>query len=408
MAQYFTDFRENAIASGTPAGWTARWTTTGVTRAIQSQATGHNGSGKQLRVTHSTTAQRFTSWDVIDADPNRETIAVTMLARVAVDGAGVNVFGGPGARGSGATGGENSLSAVFGSDSNGFEEFRLAKALNGTRTYTVANAGSPDDWEPTNYYWLTLTASGTTATLSVATVENPTVEIATAQITDAETGVGWAGVWTYGSLTDLQILAVGVGTGGDSAPRTPVAPTTSPTIGTITPSGTSASVPYTGLDLYATGVEYRIDGGAWVDAGVTNPISLSGLTESTEYDIELRAYNAAGPGPISTLATFTTTAGTLVKGATITLYNGSTLQANLTDLRVLWWDATAPDGTAPDYYSATESTDAAGLLSIDLDAVTALSVGDYGYLHVHKAGTLGNAYQDALVFAGAVQVQDIG
>lgn len=140
------------------------------------------------------------------------------------------------------------------------------------------------------------------------------------------------------------------------------------------------------------------------------PVTVTGLTASTPYYLHfVHTDAAANDSAVASSAQFTTDAETVVvKGATITLYNGATPQSSLTDLRVLWWDATAPDGTAPDYYSSTESTDAAGLLSIDIDAVTALSVGDYGYLHVHKAGTLGNQYRDAVVFSGAVQVQDIG
>lgn len=407
MAKYFTDFRENAIASGTPAGWTARYTTTGVTRAIAADSSGKNASGKHLRITHTATAMRGTSFNVLDTDPDRITFQIKALARLNKDLSAFSAYAGP-ARGSGAVGAENTIAAIFGENADGSQEFSLMNSVAGSRVYTAAPNGGSNSWLSTDFYWLTLTVSGTNATLSAAHVDTPETVIVTQSIANSVNEIGWIGFWHAASNADLIVLAVGVGTGADQAPSAPVAPTTAPTIGTITPSGTSASVPYTGVDLYATGVEYRIDGGAWVDGGATSPISVFGLTESTPYDIELRAYNAAGPGPVSTLATFTTTAGALVKGATITLYNGATPQANLTDLRVLWWDATAPDGTAPDYYSAAESTDAAGLLSVDINAVTALSVGDYGYLHVHKAGTLGNQYRDAVVFAGAVQVQDIG
>jgi len=413
MAQYFTDFRENAIASGTPAGWTARWSTSNFTRAIEADASGHNASGKRLALAGAVAAaMKGVSWNALDADADRATVQVRVLIRsFAQSDASANFYGGPYARGSGASSSENAVFGGMGTDSTGFDEdIRAAQAAAGSRTYVFGgNDAGPGAWVPAGYYWLTTTISGTTATTTIASVSEPETVLHTAVKSDLTvTAAGHVGFLIFSSLANFHILAFSVGTGADTATFAPVAPTTAPTIGTITPSGTTASVPYTGLDLYATGVEYRLNGGAWVDAGVTNPIELTGLTESTPYDIEVRAYNAAGPGPVSTLATFTTTAGTTVKGATITLYSGATPQANLTDLRVLWWDATAPDGMAPDYYSATESTDAAGLLSIDLDAVTTLSVGDYGYLHVHKAGTLGNQYRDALVFAGSVQVQDIG
>lgn len=407
MAQYFTDFRENAIASGTPAGWTARYTTTGVTRAIAADSSGKNASGKHLRITHSATAARGTSFNALDADPDRITFQIKILAKLGKDLAAYNAYGGP-ARGSGSIGAENAIAAVFGENADGSQEFSLLNSVAGSRVYTVAPNGGSNSWLSTNFYWLTLTVSGTNATLSAAHVDTPETVIVTQSITNSVNEIGWIGLWHFASNTDLTVLAVGVGTGADQAPSAPVAPTTAPTIGTITPSGTSASVPYTGLDPYATGVEYRIDGGAWVDGGATSPISVFGLTEATEYDIELRAYNAAGAGPISTLATFTTTSGLVVKGVSLTLYNGATAQASITGITALWWDATAPGATAADYYTATASTDASGVLALNIDAATALAVGDYGYLLLHRDGTLGNQYRDALEFAGAIQVQDIG
>lgn len=398
MAKFWEDWRTSTL-DAEPSGWTKLFVTAGTLYRVEADTSGHAPAGRRLLIDKSATdraAIRFDAVGTLESD-----VQVRLLVR-SVGGATAQ-YGGPAVRLSGAAGTETALYGSFATSG------RISNVqLNAGTSSVLGFGGSVGIYTTSGYYWLTITTSGSTVTTTIASVATPETIIDTATHTAAVVGAGGVGIFASWSTAVLHVLAVGVGTDGDVAPYAPLPPTTAPTIGTITPSGTTASVPYTDLDPYATGVEYRIDGGAWVDAGVTNPIGLAGLTESTEYDIELRAYNAAGPGPISTLATFTTTAGTVVKGATITLYNGSTPQASLTDLRVLWWDATAPDGTAPDYYSATESTDASGVLSIDLDAVTTLSVGDYGYLHVHKAGTLGNAYQDALVFAGAVQVQDIG
>lgn len=398
MAKFWEDWRTSTL-DAEPSGWTKLFVTAGTLYRVEADTSGHAPAGRRLLIDKSATDRAAIRFDAVGT--SEADVQVRLLVR-SVGGA-VAQYGGPAARLAGAAGTETALyGALTSSGQIGNVQ------LNAGASSVLGYGGSAGVYTSSGYYWLTITTSGGTVTTTIASVATPETIIDTATHTAAVVGAGGVGIFSSWSTAILHVLAVGVGTGGDVAPYAPLAPTTAPTIGTITTSGTTASVPYTGLDPYATGVEYRIDGGAWVDAGAASPISLAGLTESTEYDIELRAYNAAGPGPVSTLATFTTTAGTLVKGATITLYNGSTPHASLTDLRVLWWDATAPDGTAPDYYSATESTDAAGLLSIDLNAVTALSVGDYGYLHVHKAGTLGNAYQDALVFAGAVQVQDIG
>lgn len=102
------------------------------------------------------------------------------------------------------------------------------------------------------------------------------------------------------------------GTAGDDADLEPVAaggtpPTGTVTIGTITPSTTSASVPYTYSAGDATGFQYRLDGGTATSLGAS-PATISGLTASTIYSIEVRATNADGEGAWSAAANFTTSA----------------------------------------------------------------------------------------------------
>lgn len=147
-----------------------------------------------------------------------------------------------------------------------------------------------------------------------------------------------------------------------------------------------------------------------LDLGNVLAYSHTGLAAESPHSYRVRAYNAAGDGPWSASFGGDTTGAeaVAVKGAMITLYADSTPQASITGIRALWWDATAPDSTAPDYYTATASTDGSGVLTLDLDAATALDVGDYGYMVLHKDGTVGNQYRDALEFAGAVQITDIG
>lgn len=159
----------------------------------------------------------------------------------------------------------------------------------------------------------------------------------------------------------------------------------------------------------ATGYDIERDGEATpLDLGNVLAYSHTGLAAESPHSYRVRAYNAAGDGPWS--ASFGDTTGAesvAVKGVTITLYAGSTPQASITGIRALWWDATAPDSTAPDYYTAIASTDGSGVLTLDIDSTTALDVGDYGYLLLHKDGTLVNEYRDALAFQGAVQITDI-
>jgi LPXTG-motif cell wall-anchored protein len=55
-----------------------------------------------------------------------------------------------------------------------------------------------------------------------------------------------------------------------------------------------------------TGYEYRLDGGAWVPVGSTSsPFTITGLTNGTSYQVELRAVNGVGPGPVSAPVTVT-------------------------------------------------------------------------------------------------------
>jgi hypothetical protein len=85
-------------------------------------------------------------------------------------------------------------------------------------------------------------------------------------------------------------------------------PTGTVTIGTITKTSTTATIPYTYSAADQTGFEYRLNGGATV-ADAASPVDLTGLTASTAYTIEVRAVNASGQGAWSAVANFTTDAG---------------------------------------------------------------------------------------------------
>lgn len=87
----------------------------------------------------------------------------------------------------------------------------------------------------------------------------------------------------------------------------PTPPSGTVTIGTITPSTTSASVPYSYSAGDATGFEYRLGGGTAASIGAS-PATISGLTASTPYSLEVRAINATGAGAWSAVSNFTTEA----------------------------------------------------------------------------------------------------
>ncbi len=198
--------------------------------------------------------------------------------------------------------------------------------------------------------------------------------------------------------------------GDDTAPvlTSPTATATGPT--TATASVTTDDGNGTMYFLASTNAT---ENAATVKAALSQPvtadgaqsISLSALDPETAYYVHFVQINGASLESASVVSTaaFTTDA-IAVKGATITLYAWTTPQASLADIVALWWDATTPSG-APDYSTTTASTDASGVLTLDLDATTALSIGDSGFLLLYKLDA--TDHRDSLVFAGRVAVSDI-
>lgn len=85
------------------------------------------------------------------------------------------------------------------------------------------------------------------------------------------------------------------------------APTGTVTVGTVTPSTTSAVVNYTYSASDQTGFQYTLDNGASYATIGASPATISGLTASTAYSIKVRAINATGNGAWSSAVGFTTT-----------------------------------------------------------------------------------------------------
>jgi len=133
----------------------------------------------------------------------------------------------------------------------------------------------------------------------------------------------------------LELRAVNSGGASPvSAPETfstaisaAVAPSNSPVITSpVSVTSSTVSSGFTFNDGANTGsapggFEARVNGGAWVDLGLPSLLefSVGGLTAETSYNapgVELRAYNAAGGGPVSAAESFTTTVS--APGATVT------------------------------------------------------------------------------------------
>lgn len=154
------------------------------------------------------------------------------------------------------------------------------------------------------------------------------------------------------------------------------------------------------------GLQASVSASASATGSLTTAISLAASASASASISGTLDYIIALAGDLSASAT---TSGTLtsvvVKGASIALHSGATPVGAITDIRALWWDASQPAG-APDYETTTAQTDGSGVLTINLDGVTALNVSDPGFLLLYKLD--GTDHRDSLVFAGRLAVQDIG
>lgn len=142
-----------------------------------------------------------------------------------------------------------------------------------------------------------------------------------AAVTLSGTGTGVRTITglTAGEAYSVQlqlVTAVGGSQWGDTKTRTPTAASAPAafTVGqwTATAGASSIVVDITALPAGSiTELQYRLDGGtpvAFAGTG-TGPRTITGLTPSTEYDVEIRAVNAVGNGPWSDLKSATPTAG---------------------------------------------------------------------------------------------------
>ena len=119
------------------------------------------------------------------------------------------------------------------------------------------------------------------------------------------TSLNW-GTITFGNNRFIILSKVGADFSSHTVLLNLAAPS-APTINTITPDSTSASVAFTPLlnstNDFNTNIynyEYSIDNGSnWVTPFpqvTTSPITITGLTSGTTYDVQLRAVNRGGSG----------------------------------------------------------------------------------------------------------------
>ena len=155
-----------------------------------------------------------------------------------------------------------------------------------THSLVITADGGTPDWDA-----LIVWDAGIAPTLSAVAGERDV-------LTFLHTGDDWLG-FVSGLFAALP-----------AAPDTE-APTVPANLTATAASSTAVDLSWTAStdNVAVTGYEYRIDGGAAVDAGAGTTETVTGLTAATEYDFELRAYDAAGNASAwSTAATETTDA----------------------------------------------------------------------------------------------------
>lgn len=130
------------------------------------------------------------------------------------------------------------------------------------------------------------------------------------------------------------------------------------------------------------------------DAALEPTAAGAGIASGAPAQINLSAPSGSATG---------TSTAPAVKGVTVALYDGATPQASVTGITARWWDSATAEG-APLLKTDTASTDASGVLTLDLDAVTSLAVGAEGYIVLYKAGA---TPQDDLHFPSRLTVSDI-
>ena len=110
---------------------------------------------------------------------------------------------------------------------------------------------------------------------------------------------------TNGTSYSLRLRAVnsvGAGAASDPVSVTPRTVPAAPT-GLVAVAGDgSASVSFTPAATGGAAItryQYRVGTGAWVDAGSTSPVTVTGLTNYVTTPVRVRAVNVAGPGAAS-------------------------------------------------------------------------------------------------------------
>ena len=318
MAQYWEDWSGSTV-DAEPTGWTKRFVTSGTVYKVEADASGYAPANRRLLIDKSATDRAAISFDAVSSVAD---VQIRILARCFATAEITTQYAGPAGRIAGAAASETVVAGNFAGKTT-TETTQIAQINAGT--FSQLKYGASLSWATTGYYWITLTLSSGTATVTIADVATPETVIETISNAVAVTGAGLVGLFASNAAAVVHVLAVGVGTGSDTAPYSdPFSDTTAPTLTSPTASATGQTTAdgHVTTDegngtLYYIASQNATETAATVKAGSSQSISstgqkdisITGLTASTSYYLHFCHRDAAGnDSTVSTSAQFTTAA----------------------------------------------------------------------------------------------------
>jgi len=420
MAQYWEDWSGSTL-DAEPTGWTKRYNHSSTTYAVQADAEGP--AGRRLRITKGTSQRSLLSLNAVDADSLRAKCKIRALVRIVTDSsssASVS-FAGVGARGAGSTSSETVVSGALGKGSgfaiDTYAECRSLSYASGTLTSVSSSAPA---YTSGGYYWLGLDLDGASVTVTTAARATPETIIETASTTTSVSAAGWTGLFSFSgsTVTSFDVFAVAIATGESPAFYSDPGVADDPVSfsGTVPAQSWVEDSAITPLDLSTyfagdlTPFAYAVTTGT-LPAGLslnssTGVISGTPTTPASAVSIAVTATddesNTAATNAFNVTITDFVEA---VRGVQVVLHDRATQspRASVTGITARWWDSPTAAG-APLLKTDTASTDAAGLLELDIESVTSLALAGVGYLSLYKAGA---SPETDLHFASRIAVADI-
>lgn len=172
----------------------------------------------------------------------------------------------------------------------------------------VVTASQPNTSDDASFWsGLIDTASGDPVTIvdgDQALVKNPN---SLPNLSISPTGVIYADQ-TGDFVTQIWLLSEQVWGVDQTVTFAEAAPAGSISVGSISVTTTTASIPFTYSGTDTPSFEYRLNDGVWGSwITVTSPIQLTGLTADSPYTVEIRPFTTGGPGTVASTG-FTTEA----------------------------------------------------------------------------------------------------